>query len=179
MKELVGSFCSGDFRRTLMIDATGMNAANFTTFSTGIGTTDFVITNKYLHDFPREWYRCLQMGIMAQLPRHQSEEKYDKPAYLTDVKFGMMSAIMIEGMVPNISMLKAQFGEYKYTMYHNAHNVDRILEVCTDEWDKYQATWRAEGHDHAYVPYPYTRDVIDKFFRDYSEVTKAPISVQT
>merc|ERR1719362_2255585 len=61
MKEIVGSFCDGDWRRVLMIDATGMNAANFTTFSTGIGTTDFVITNKFLHDFPREFYRMQGM----------------------------------------------------------------------------------------------------------------------
>merc|ERR1712094_81664 len=57
MKEMKGQYCDGDWRRCLMIDATGMNAANFTTFSTGIGTTDFCLVNKYLYDYPQEYYR--------------------------------------------------------------------------------------------------------------------------
>merc|ERR1712151_690951 len=55
MKQMVGSFCDGDWRRVILIDATGMNAANFATFSTGIGTKGFVTCFKYLHDYPKEF----------------------------------------------------------------------------------------------------------------------------
>mmetsp|Transcript_52872 Transcript_52872/g.133572 ORF Transcript_52872/g.133572 Transcript_52872/m.133572 type:complete len:635 (+) Transcript_52872:88-1992(+) len=176
MTELVGNFCGGDWRRVLMIDATGMNAANFTTFSTGIGTTGFVIQNKYLHDFPKEFYRMQKLGLLSQLPRHKSELDLEKPAYLTDVKFAMSASIIVEGMCPKISMLQARFPEYKYAMYHHAHGLDRTLEVVREEWDRYQKEWEDQGFDHEYVPYPYTREMVDGWFKAWSDLMKIPIS---
>jgi hypothetical protein len=168
MKEMVSSFCAGDWRRVLMIDATGMNAANFTTFSTGIGTTDFVITYKFLHDYPKEFYRIQGLGLMQALPRHKEEPAIEKPAYVTDVKFSMTGGIVLESMCPKITGLKMGFSEYKYRMYHHAHGVDRTLEVCTKEWDAYQEKWKAMGWDHPYVPYPYTKEMVNQWFKDYS-----------
>mmetsp|Transcript_38601 Transcript_38601/g.52439 ORF Transcript_38601/g.52439 Transcript_38601/m.52439 type:complete len:95 (+) Transcript_38601:3-287(+) len=89
----------------------------------------------------------------------------------------MTGAIMIEGMCPKISALKMGFGEYKYAMYHEAHGVDRILEVCTREWNNYQEEWKEQGYEFEHVPYPYTRTMIDGFFREWSQLMKIPISV--
>jgi hypothetical protein len=176
MKEMVASFCAGDWRRVLMIDATGMNAANFTTFSTGIGTTDFVITHKFLHDFPKEFYRAQGMGLMQALPRHKEEPAVEKPAYVTDVKFGMSGGIVLESMVPRIGAMKQGFSDYKYKMYHQSHNLDRTLEVCTKEWDAYQAKWKADGFEHPYVPYPYTREMMVGFFEQWKHQLKINVS---
>merc|ERR1712187_799542 len=147
MKHMLGSFCAGDWRRVLMIDATGMNAANFTTFSTGIGTTDFVITYKFLHDFPKEFYRIQGMGLMQALPRHKEEPVVEKPAYVTDVKCAMTGGIVLESMCPKITALKTGFYEDKYRMYHVSHNTDRTMEVCTREWDAYQEKWKEQGEN--------------------------------
>jgi len=179
MKEMVGQFCSGDWRRVLMIDATGMNAANFTTFSTGIGTHGFVAENKYFHDYPMEMYKLINQGLLHTLPRHQAEQKYDKPAYVTDVKFAMTSGIIISGMNPRINLLHAADSMYKYKMYHGAHGIDRLLKTVTDEWFDYQKEWTANGYDLKAsplykeewgdkVPYPYTREMMATWFADYS-----------
>merc|ERR1712190_170884 len=138
MKHMLGSFCAGDWRRVLMIDATGMNAANFTTFSTGIGTTDFVITYKFLHDYPKEFYKIQGFGLMQALPRHKEEPAVEKPAYVTDVKFAMSGGIVLESMCPKITALKTGFPLYKHFMYHVAHSTDRVFEVAMREWDEYQ-----------------------------------------
>jgi hypothetical protein len=175
MKEMVGAFCAGDWRRVLMIDATGMNAANFTTFSTGIGTTDFVLTYKYLFDYPKEFYRAEQMELMKKMPRHKEEPELEKPAYLTDVKYSMTGGIILESMVPAISKLKMSMSRYKYTMYHKAHSCDRALEVATQEWDAYQATWKSRGIEHEYVPYPYTKEIMTTYFKDWSKIMKIGI----
>jgi len=153
-----------------------MNAANFSTFSTGIGTTGLVAMYKFLYDFPREFYKIQGMGLMSQLPRHKADAKLDKPAYLTDVKFAMSSSIIIEAMCPKIGFLTQRFGEYKYTMYHSAHGLDRTLEVCMGEWDKYQAEWREQGFEHEYVPYPYTRERMEGYFKSWGELMKIPLS---
>lgn len=177
MKEMVGQFCAGDFRRPLMIDATGMNAANFTTFSTGIGTTDFALTHKYLHDFPKEWYKVEGMGVLKTLPRHKEEPELEKPAYVTDVKYSMTGGIILSGMLPNLGTLTTGFSRYKHIMYHKSHGTDRVLEVANREWDDYQAEWKSRGIEHDYVPYPYTKQIVGKWFEEWSALMKWEVSV--
>jgi len=171
MKELVGNWCSGDFRRVIQIDPLGMNAANFTTFSTGIGTYGSVIANKYLHDFPKEYSRIAGQGLMLQLPRQKADEKLDRPAYVTDVKFQMAAGIIIDSMCPKLSEKQAGSGPYKYELYHRVHPLKKFLEVCQEDWDQYQTAWKAQGFDHEYVPYPYTYDMVAGFFEEFSRST--------
>lgn len=176
MKQMVGVYCDGDWRRVLMIDAIGMNAANFTTFSTGIGSHGFILTHKFLHDYPKEYYYLQSIGLLQQLPKNVADESLDKPAYVVDVKFNMSAAIILESMCPKISQLFAVDGEYKYRMYHTANPLDKFLEACKEDWDQYQATWKKMGSTHEYVPYPYTREMIEEYFREYSEALGIPIS---
>merc|ERR1719440_29109 len=79
MTEMVGMYCGGDFRRIIYYDPTGMNAANFETFSAGIGTTGHCLSNKYLYDYPKEMYRAMDQGLMSNLPRHKEERDVEKP----------------------------------------------------------------------------------------------------
>jgi hypothetical protein len=168
MSKMVGTFCDGDWRRPLMIDATGMNAANFTTFSTGIGTTGFVRSHKFLHDHPKEYYRMAGMGFIEQLPTHKAEPKEDKPAYVSDVKYAMSSGIIMGGMSPKGEELGGTDNAYKYKMYHVCHPTDRFLAECIESWDMYQKKWKEEGWDHDYIPYPYNKDMIQDYFNEYS-----------
>mmetsp|Transcript_124082 Transcript_124082/g.397063 ORF Transcript_124082/g.397063 Transcript_124082/m.397063 type:complete len:747 (+) Transcript_124082:89-2329(+) len=168
MKQMVGSYCDGDWRRVLMIDATGMNAANFTTFSTGIGTKGFVMSHKYLHDHPKEYYKMEKDGYLEQLPTNPANEKEDKPAYVVDVRYSMSSAIIMETMCPRCGAANAGDPIYKHKMYHAAHPLDYFLEIASKEWDDYQATWKTQGCTAPYVPYPYTREMIEGYFKEYS-----------
>jgi len=171
MKELVGNWCSGDFRRVIQIDPLGMNAANFTTFSTGIGTYGSVNANKYLHDFPKEYGRMCGLGLMGQLPKQKADEKLERPAYVTDVKFQMAAGIIISSMCPKLQEKDAVCGPYKHELYHRAHPTKKFLEVCRQDWDQYQETWKAAGWQHEYVPYPYTYDMVAQYFESYVGAT--------
>eukprot|EP00913_Durusdinium_trenchii_P029265 g27432.t1 len=82
-----------------------MNAANFTTFSTGIGSHGFVLSQKYLHDYPSEFYRMQGMGLMKQLPKNTADKELDKPAYVFDVKYSMSASIIAETMNPRLGQL--------------------------------------------------------------------------
>merc|ERR1711963_1043279 len=61
----------------------------------------------------------------------------------------------------------------KHLLYHRIHPTDKFLAYCKDERDNYQKKFKEFGHDHEYVPYPYTREVVKKFF----EVYKAELGV--
>eukprot|EP00408_Alexandrium_pacificum_P066504 CAMPEP_0171177332 /NCGR_PEP_ID=MMETSP0790-20130122/12186_1 /TAXON_ID=2925 /ORGANISM="Alexandrium catenella, Strain OF101" /LENGTH=690 /DNA_ID=CAMNT_0011642229 /DNA_START=1 /DNA_END=2073 /DNA_ORIENTATION=- len=176
MNKFVGTFCEGDWRRPLMIDATGMNAANFATFSTGIGTTGFVRNHKFLHDYPKEYYKIQGMGYLESLPVNKANLKDDKPCYVTNVDFSMNAGIVTEGMCPKLSQLSSSDPEYKHKMYHTAHPLNRFLQECKQSWDDYQEEWKRQGSDHEYVPYPYTREMIEGYFSEYSQALGWPVS---
>eukprot|EP00931_Biecheleriopsis_adriatica_P104684 TRINITY_DN79325_c0_g1_i1.p1 TRINITY_DN79325_c0_g1~~TRINITY_DN79325_c0_g1_i1.p1 ORF type:complete len:760 (-),score=140.38 TRINITY_DN79325_c0_g1_i1:6-2264(-) len=177
MKQMVGTFCDGDWRRPLLIDAIGMNAANFTTFSTGISSHGFVLTNKYLHDHPKEFYRMVDMGLLKQLPVNKADENLDKPAYVYDVKYTMSAGIITESMNPRLSALSMNDPEYKYRMYHAAHPFDYYLEECIKDWDHYQKMFKEQGCDREYVPYPYTKEMVQGYFEEYNNLVGYPTSV--
>lgn len=167
MKQMVGSFCDGDWRRTLTMDAPGMNAANFTSFSV-LGSIGFSRTQKYILDHPKEFFK-IQGDLMPQLPVHRAEEKEEKPAYVYGVKHAMAAGILLESMMPKVQQLGALDGEYKHKLYHASHPTDYMLKQVKASWDAYQETWQAQGSNHEYVPYPYTRAMIDEYFQEYSK----------
>jgi hypothetical protein len=177
MKELIGNWCSGDYRRVIQIDPLGMNAANFTTFSTGIGSYGTAYSNKYLHDFPQEYQNLVGAGLLQQLPRQKSDEKLDRPAYVTDVKFQMAAGIIIDSMCPKLQERGATQSAYKHEMYHRAHPWKKFIEICIEDWDKYQKLFKDQGVIHEYVPYPYTREMVSAYFDDYSTNTGWPITI--
>jgi hypothetical protein len=167
MKEMVGSFCGGDWRRTLTIDDTGMNAANFMTFSTGIRGADLQTVYMYLYNYPKEMYK-VQDELFKQLLRHKEEPELEKPAYLSDVQLASHNSFTLQGFFPKMAPLSEKLPAYKYTMYHASHGTDRTLEVAIREWNQYQATWKARGIQHDYVPYPYDRTSVQGWCDTYN-----------
>ncbi|CAK9094863.1 Uncharacterized protein SCF082_LOCUS44573 [Durusdinium trenchii] len=153
-----------------------MNAANFTTFSTGIGSHGFVLSQKYLHDYPSEFYRMQGMGLMKQLPKNTADKELDKPAYVFDVKYSMSASIIAETMNPRLGQLTRNDPEYKFRMYHAAHPTDYYLEQCMADWDNYQKMFKEQGCEREYVKYPYTRDMIEGYFKEYCAMTGLSVS---
>merc|ERR1740123_2403771 len=139
LEGVTGGICKclglvGDFE----VDPLGMNAANFTTFSLGIGTHGGAITNKYLHDYPSQWYKAVDGGVLSKLPVSKQEPQYEKPAYVTDVKFGMQAGMTIGGYLPHIDEKASLDHPYKYLCYSACHPTDKFLRECIEDWDKYQ-----------------------------------------
>ncbi len=55
----------------MSLDATGMNAANFTTFSLGNGVCSGSHEIKFLFDYPEEYFKMEKFGVLDQLRRSQ------------------------------------------------------------------------------------------------------------
>lgn len=43
------------------------------------------------------------------------------------------------------------------------------MKECRDSWDRYQEEWKQQGHEFEYVPYPYTMEMVDGWFKEYRE----------
>eukprot|EP00811_Abedinium_folium_P022437 NODE_317_length_3174_cov_16.876928.p1 GENE.NODE_317_length_3174_cov_16.876928~~NODE_317_length_3174_cov_16.876928.p1 ORF type:complete len:954 (+),score=266.73 NODE_317_length_3174_cov_16.876928:142-2862(+) len=170
MTELVGDWPSGDYRRFIKVDPLGMNAANFTTFSTGYGTTSQVMTQKFLLDYPDEYFRVEAAGLLSVLPRSKADMSCDRPAYVTDVKYAMLSGFSLGGMLPIQMLHTKEHDPFWYALYHTIYPTDKFLTECAEDWDYYQKMMTEQGHEHEYMPYPYTREVLQPFFAEYSKV---------
>lgn len=176
MKEVLGMWCAGDHRRVFNIDALGMNAANFTTYSVGIGAYGMTCDAKFLYDYPREHQKLLENGIMDALPRNKADMDQDRPAYAINVRHAMAASITISSLCPKMGLRQASTGEYKYRLYHSAHPIDFMLRESMTDWDQYQAEWKENGSSHDYIPYPYTKEMISGYFREYNQVVGLQIS---
>jgi len=176
--QMSGMWCDGDWRRVLAIDPTGMNAANFTTFSLGIGVHSNIKTFKYFHDFPEEYYKAEKAGLLQSLPVSKADEKLDKPAYVTDVKYAMSAGIILSAFCPMVNRLTAFDGQYKYVLFHQVHKFDEYLEQCIADWNRYQEMFKSQGCTHDYITYPYTKDMVKKYIDDYNKDLGATLSIE-
>mmetsp|Transcript_31763 Transcript_31763/g.69504 ORF Transcript_31763/g.69504 Transcript_31763/m.69504 type:complete len:1073 (+) Transcript_31763:60-3278(+) len=169
MKQMVGWYCDGDWRRVCLIDEPGISGSNFIDFSVGIHTNSWMEAQQYIHGHPREYYDRLGQGFMQKLPVNLANEKLEKPAYVCSSHHSQTAALVTETMFPKIGEQNALLGDYKYHMYHRTHGIDEILEEARASWDKYQETWKAEGFKHEYIEYPYSRTKLKEYCNTFTD----------
>jgi len=166
MKKLLGTWCDGDWKRPIGLDAVGMHAANFETMSTGIGSYHQVVEHKFFFDFPKEMYKLEAMGLRDMLPTRKSDEW--RPCYLFDVKYAMSAGMTLGTMCPKLGVVKGDIGQYKHRSMLHHTPIDKYLELAIEEWDKYQRDWQAKGWDREYVPYPYSKKDVKQWAQIHS-----------
>mmetsp|Transcript_73756 Transcript_73756/g.232944 ORF Transcript_73756/g.232944 Transcript_73756/m.232944 type:complete len:711 (-) Transcript_73756:46-2178(-) len=177
IKEMVGTWPAGDHRRILFCDPVGMHAANFSSFSAGIGCYVTSLREKYLCDFPQEVARLQAQGVIDMLPRHKAIPEEDRPAHQYDAKYGTSAAMVIDSALPRVGMKMMGMDSYFHTMMWAVNPFDKYYAECKASWDQYQHDWWKMGFEHEYVPYPYTREMIDGWFDEYRR-TVGPISME-
>jgi len=176
MSKAVGHFCDGDWRRPFHVDATGMQAANFSTFSHGILYKEFAKTHKHLFDFPTIFHAAAAQGFVEALPTHSASEDQDQPAYAIPITHSMTANMLLGSFCPETVRLNTADEAYKHRMYHECHGTQRFLDACIADWNKFQNEWRRQGATQEFVPYPYTADMIEGYFASYSKATGSTIS---
>jgi len=174
-KEFIGPWANGDFRRIIFADPLGMNAANFSTFSTGIGSYVESIRAKYLIDYPQEHKKLVDSGVIEMFPRSKATES--KPAHQYDSKYAQTYSMLMEGTLPGLIAKYAGMDDYMSLLYHAVNPTEKTFDECKASWDQYQHDWWKMGFQHEYVPYPYTIETIYGWFDEYSR-TVGPISVE-
>merc|ERR1712232_895758 len=110
VKEFVGIWPAADFRRVISCDPLGMHAANFTTFSAGLGGYVDSVRNKYLIDFPQEYQRAADEGFLDMLPRSKATDA--KPAHQFDAKYMQSASMVVEGSIPKVGLKMAGLDDY-------------------------------------------------------------------
>mmetsp|Transcript_34507 Transcript_34507/g.80134 ORF Transcript_34507/g.80134 Transcript_34507/m.80134 type:complete len:702 (+) Transcript_34507:56-2161(+) len=177
IKQMIGTWPNGDYRRIIFCDPLGMHAANFSTFSTGIGSYTQSMKDKYMLDHPGDIESMIHGGIMDVLPVNKVDLNRDRPAHQYDSKYQMSCAIIVEGSCPKMSMTCAGVDEYMHKMLWAVNPLDRYYAECKNSWDQYQEDWWKQGFQHEYVPYPTTKEEVQSWFNEYRR-TVGPTSLE-
>lgn len=169
IKELVGVYPNGDFKRFVFADPLGMHFSNVASLSTGIGSYSTIKSVKYFIDFPSEWKKVLD-GPYEMLPRQVGDE--NRPNYQYDAKYQATASMMIETTVPvgqKTMVGDIQLDDYMHRCVHASHPLDKVWEECVNGWNQYQDEWRAQGFKHPNVPYPINFQDVEDWFKEYEE----------
>jgi len=167
MKEMIGTWPSGDYRRILYCDPLGMHAANFSSFSAGIGSYVNALRDKHLIDFNSEHRLLLDNGTLDMLPKTKATE--EKPAHQYDSKHLTTVSMVVDANLPKLQAKMAGVDTYFHRMVWAVNPFDRYYAECKASWDQYQQDWWKMGFEHEYVPYPYTKDMVGQWFEDFRE----------
>mmetsp|Transcript_158824 Transcript_158824/g.385778 ORF Transcript_158824/g.385778 Transcript_158824/m.385778 type:complete len:698 (-) Transcript_158824:118-2211(-) len=167
IKQMVGTWPNADYRRIILCDALGMHAANFSTFSAGIASYTTAMKDKFSLDYPSDIEYLLSSGVKEMLPTNKADLQLDRPAHQYDSKHAMTSAMVVEGSCPKMSATCIGVDEYFHKVTWACHPLDKYFDECKASWDQYQEQWQKDGFEHEYLPYPYTKDMVQDWFDEY------------
>jgi len=176
---MVSNMVNGDWRRIITADATGMHASNFTTFSAGPGACQFTKQWYYLHNHPWEMREALKNGLLTAVPQHvKSSTQPDQPVYMYNVQYAMASGNMFVQFFPSLWSIAGDEDNYFYCLVHSMHPTTKYLDYCKADWDRYQKMFkeRPEWADQKEVPFPYTMEMIDEWYKVYNKAVNRQTS---
>jgi len=181
MTHRLGNMINGDYRRFITSDATGMDAQRFTTFSAGPGAYQITRMWYYLHTHPWEVAAAMKTDTWKMMPRHEmSPTQPDQPVYQTNVQYEMHAGnVFANCFGPEFfNGIYHDDGAYKYSLIHTMHPTETFLDYCKKDWDRYQDLIHDRNpgfKDVKRVEYPYSIEMINGWFKEYTEWLKIPV----
>merc|ERR1712113_109851 len=158
VKEMVGFFANGDWRRWVCTEFPGVDAGKFggTSFSPGgIQNAEFM---SYFIRFPKD---LGPVWDSQMLPRQKAKKDSDYPCYVWDPRTGSsVSMLLSGGITPKLGEMAAAYGPLNRKKELEAHPLEQFIDECAAEWDGYIDKFKAEGCTIPKIPYPYTHEFV-------------------
>lgn len=175
IKTMTGYWCDDDFRRYILAEPIGVNAANFggTSFSPGI--RNWIEHSAHFLWFPGDWAMVSGSGMM---PKHSAEPENDRPAYVIDARHATTAAISLGGMIVAFQESGGIIGPLKRQKQLECHPMKAFIDECAAEWNDYARKWKELGAPNAIPPYPYNYSNVQAYLDEETKEIEAQAARQ-
>jgi len=161
IKEMVGFFANGDWRRYVCTEFPGVDAGRFggTSFSPGAIQNSEYMT--WFINFPKDLGPVFDSQM---LPKHKANKETGYPAYVWEPRLGSsVSMLLSGGIVPGLAQLAGEYGPLNRDKQLECHPLEQFVDECADEWEKYNDMLFDESSGIARLPYPYDHEFVREF----------------
>jgi len=176
VKEMVGFFANGDWRRWICSEFPGVDAGKFggTSFSPGAIINSGMYS--WVLNYPKDVGPALDANV---LPKQKANKDQEKPAYVWDARTGSMVVMVLTGgIIPGLAEWCGALGPLNRTRQHEVHPLEQFVDECAAEWRGYEELFRGPGDDRPRVPYPYTHEFVRAFCERNDKEGQAEIDRQ-
>jgi len=171
VREMVGYFVNGDFRRWICAEFPGIDAGKFggTSFSPGgIQNAEFYT---WFLNYPKDLAPVFDNNV---LPRKKPDKEKVVPTYVWDPRQGSSIMMMLSGgIIPALGELAVAYGPLNRAKQLEAHPLEQFVDECADEWYGYCRMFKDAGDDRPFPPYPYTHSYVRELCRRNDEEGEA------
>mmetsp|Transcript_88491 Transcript_88491/g.286561 ORF Transcript_88491/g.286561 Transcript_88491/m.286561 type:complete len:624 (+) Transcript_88491:70-1941(+) len=158
IKEMVGFFVNGDWRRWVCTEFPGVDAGKFggTSFSPGaIQNSEWM---SWFINFPKD---LGPLWDSQMLPKHKPNKDTGYPAYVWEPRLGSsVGMIYSGGIIPGLAKLAMDYGPLNRAKQIECHPLEQFVDECAEEWNGYCKMFKEAGDDRPAPPYPYTHEFV-------------------
>jgi len=171
IREMVGFFANGDWRRWVFTESPGVDAGRFGGTSLSPGAISTVETYSYFLNYPKDAAALLETQV---LPRHKADKDKGMPAYQWDVRqSASIGMIMSSGVVPGLAELGGSYADLNRMKEREAHPLEKFVDEVAEEWYGYCKMFREADDTRPVLEYPYSyefvRDLVERNDRQGEE----------
>jgi len=171
VREMVGYFANGDYRRWVCAEFPGIDAGKFggTSFSPGaIQNAEFY---SWFINYPKDLAAVFDSNMM---PRKKPDKEKIVPTYVWDPRQGSSIMMMLSGgIIPALGEIAAAYGPLNRAKQLEAHPLEQFIDECAEEWAGYCQLFKDAGDDRPFPPYPYTHEYIRELCKRNDEEGEA------
>jgi len=164
VKEMVGYFVNGDWRRWIWSESPGVDAGKFGGTSLSPGAIQVSETYSWCLNYPKD---LIGLFDSQMLPKNKADLDKGKVAYVWDQRTGAtVSMTMSGGIIPGLAELGALYGPLNRAKQLEAHPLEKFIDECTEDWNNYCKMFQKPGDDRPFPKYPYTKEFVRKLVED-------------
>eukprot|EP00420_Gonyaulax_spinifera_P022375 CAMPEP_0197901342 /NCGR_PEP_ID=MMETSP1439-20131203/50952_1 /TAXON_ID=66791 /ORGANISM="Gonyaulax spinifera, Strain CCMP409" /LENGTH=641 /DNA_ID=CAMNT_0043522307 /DNA_START=77 /DNA_END=1999 /DNA_ORIENTATION=+ len=171
IKEMVGFFANGDWRRWIVTEFPGVDAGKFGGTSLSPGAIQNSEYMSYFINFPKDLGPIFDSQM---LPKHKPNKDTGYPAYVWEPRLGSsVSMVYSGGLIPALVKMANDYGPLNRAKQLEAHPLEQFVDECAAEWDNYAKEFKARGSPVDPPPYPlsheFVRELVERNDREGEE----------
>jgi len=161
VKEMVGFWVNGDWRRCIMCEAEGIDASKFGGTSASPGLIVNAEYQSHFVNYPKDFARVLETNMLPRNKAKPADGDFPGcPAHIYQVRMAGQISMFLTTFVPSLAERSGMYGTFNRERQLQAHPLKDFVQECAADWSKYIKIFQEMGDDREPPPYPYSVEYV-------------------